>query len=298
MRRILITLGKRVSKEKTSTSDIGGLIALDWQSKKVNHIPVKGRYEVLTGRSRGASGLDFFNGLLFVACRTDLIALDPDTYKEVYRIELTPPYGIHQIKAHEDILWLACMDRNLKQAVKGRKVIDVVPTRYSGIDSNDKPPGCFNALTWSPSGDEFHMYTGPEEIYNFTRKKIVAKGNLGTGPHDLCFLNKEELLFTRSLSRELVRVNIISGEMDVVFSLIPRTEKDQEWNYFGFMRGIEYSKKDGSVFVMSGPGMLYELDVDTWEVRQKFNFLYGCNIEPNEIESVCPFDIRLDPRDW
>ena len=297
MKRILITLGRRVPLEGTNASDVGSLVVVNWETKCIRRFPINGRASIDKGRSRGASGLDFFEDSLFVASRGDLISLNPNTYEEQYRVDVGYPKGIHQIKAHDDTLWLACMERNCKQAVRNGKVIDLVPTKYSGIGDNNRPPGCFNALAWSPNGDEFHMYTGPEEIYDFTRKEVVVKGNLGTGPHDLCFLNEDELLFTRSLSRELVKVNLVSGNMEVVFSLDGAT-KENDWNFVGFMRGLEYSKKDGSVFVMSGPGMLYELNVDTWQVKQKFNFLYGCNINQEEIESVCPFDILLDPRDW
>jgi hypothetical protein len=297
MKRILITLGHRVPFEGENTSDVGNLVVIDWDTKEVRRFPINGRTPIDKGRSRGASGLDFFEGSLFVASRGDLIALHPNIYEEQYRVNIGYPRGIHQIKAHEDILWLACMERNCKQAVKNGKVIDLVPTKYSGIDENTKPPGCFNALTWSPNGDEFHMYTGPEEIYNFTQRKVVIKGNLGTGPHDLCFLNENELLFTRSLSRELVRVNLDSGDMEVIFSSLGSLQAN-DWNFAGFMRGIEYSKKDDSVFVMSGPGILYELDIKTWRVKQDFDFLYDYNLKQEEIESVCPFDILLDPRDW
>lgn len=297
MKRILITLGHRVPLEGTNTSDVGNLVVIDWDTKEVRRFPINGRTPIDKGRSRGASGLDFFEGSLFVASRGDLIALHPNVYEEQYRVDIGYPRGIHQIKVHNDILWLACMERNCKQAVKGGKVIDLVPTKYSNIESNEKPPGCFNALAWSINGYEYHMYTGPEEIYNFTRKKVVVKGNLGTGCHDLCFLNEDELLFTRSLARELVKVNLVSGKMDVVFSLNSVAQKN-DWNFTGFMRGLGYSEKDGSVFVMWGPGMLCELDVDTWEVKQKFNFLHSCSLNKEEIESICPFDILLDPRDW
>lgn len=295
MKRIYITLGRRVEIEGQNKKDSGDLVVVDWDSKNIEYISLIGRYEVENGKSRGCSGLDFFEDKLFVASRTDLIALNPDTLKEDYRVNLTPPYGVHQIKAHNDILWVACMRRNVKQAVKNGRVIDVVPTRYSGIDSNNKPSGCFNSIAWSPNEDEYHMYTGPEEIYNFSKKEIVTKGKLGTSPHDLCFLNNRELLFTRSIARELVLLDIETKKMDVVFSL-PVENNIDDWGFVGFMRGIEYDFISDSVFIMTGPGTLWQLSRKDWNVIDKLVFYEGAT--ERQKKERCPFDILLDPRDW
>jgi len=217
MKRIYMTLGERVRNEGDNPEDKGSLVILDWEKKQVlKTISVTGRQSVDKGRSRGTSGLDFFEGFLYVATRTDLVAFNPDALKEDHRISI-PIDELHQIKTNNNVLWLTTMRRNMKVAIQNKKIIDIVPTIYSGVGDNQFPPGCFNALAWSPNGDEYHMYTGPEQIYNFTKGEVVIQGNLHGGPHDLCFLNEKELLFTRSIHKELIWVDLQTKEVKKYF---------------------------------------------------------------------------------
>jgi hypothetical protein len=298
MKRIYITLGERVVSEGDSPEDKGSLVVLDWDNKQIIHrLSIRGRYSVEKGRSRGASGLDFFEGFLYVATRTDLIAFDVDTFKEHHRVNLLLQ-GVHQIKSQTDTLWLTTIKRNVKMAVRNQKLIDIVPTIYSGIENNQSPLGCFNSISFSPNGDEYHMYAGPKQIYNFTKKKVMIQDDVHSGPHDLCFLNEEELLFSRSINKEIVKANLWTGEIETIYSFPHRpSDPRDEFNFIGFTRGIEYDKNTNSIFFMTNPATIYEIDRGTWAIKDSLDFM-DYDLSKEEIRRRCPFDLVLDPRDW
>ena len=297
MKRVYITLGTRVVSEGIKPEDKGDLIILDLDSKKVlQHITLKGRDNIKRGRSRGPAGLAFFEDYLYVATRGDLIALDPVTLKEDHYIDLLFQ-GVHQIKSHGGLLHLSTMIRNLKQLVKNRKVIDIVPTIYSGIGSDILPGGYFNALDFSPSGEEYHQYGGKKEIWNISKNKLVYTDTISQAPHDICFLDEENLLYTRSIEREVIKLHIPSSKAEVVFRppCIIQSDPNHESNFSGFLRGIALSKTQA--FILSNPATLYIVDLVTWQIQDTVIFL-EYDLPKEEIRQRCPFDIILDPNDW
>jgi len=299
MKRIWITIGGRVPTPEDLPEDKGNILVIDWDSKKaIKAFSLSSGQEVKEGRSRGCSGIDYHEGLMYIASRQALFALDLDSYEVVKKIHSSSFQGVHQIKSHSGKLHLCVTRRNLKAVVEGDKVKDVIATKYSynSTDPNIKPPGCFNAIAWNKSGDEFHMYAGPEEIFNFTRGEVVLRG-LSTGPHDLCFLNDYEFLYTRSTAMELVKVDLRTESQTVVFrSGNPRRDLGR-FNIIGMLRGIAHCSSSNSVFVMSVPGRLYELDADTWEEKAVLNFLPDIPALDGAAEPS-PFDMVFDPRDW
>jgi hypothetical protein len=298
MKRIYITLGERIATYG-ELEDKGDFIILDWENKQViDQITFVGRQKIEKSRSSGPSGLDFFDGFLYVACRNDLIALNPDTYKEDHRINLVLG-GVHQIKSFGDNLFLSSTYRNVKQVVRNQKVIDVVPTLFSGIESDTKPAGCFNAITFAPNGDEYHLYSGPKIIYNFSQRKIAYRVSDAQAPHDLCFINNNEVLYTRSILRHICKINFKTQVEDVIFeSPIPfHPDPQNDFNFYGFMRGLAFDKKTNKLYAMSNPATIYEIDCSTWQIIDSMDFL-KYELSKEELRKRCPFDLILDPRDW
>lgn len=291
MKRIYITLVARVDNPTDSPEDIGEVVVVDWDTKKViKTIIAGGHYIVDTSRSRGAYGVTWQEDKLYVACRQNIIVFDPyDDYKELDVILLGNPAGHHQIKAHNGFIYVVCTGGDLVRRIKDGRIEQTYCARGGGYQegvANDTLH--FNSITWDSNDNEYHLYMRPRYIVNYTTgQRLNAK--LGNMPHDLCFLDDNRLLFTDSANGHLRLFNIETNETITVFSK-PTGNKGGGYQISGFMRGVGYDKESNSVFVGTAPGILYELDADTWAEKNVVIF------ETKNGSAV--YDILFDPRDW
>ncbi len=294
MKRIWITIGTRVEREGERPEDKGEVIILDWDTIKIhNTFSVDSGKEVEVGRSRGASGIAWHKGFVYIACRKGIVAIDPETY-EHYVIDMRGrPAAFHGMKSDGYYMKVTCHGNDLVQGIRNKKVQIMYATdEDDGFDFTCQRVNGLNAIGFNPSGEEFHLYSHRFLVYNWTKKEIVVEG-LENSPHDLCFLNDDEVLVTRSSSRELWLCNVRTGEKRVVFSRKNKSEREKEGPEFakaGWMRGVAYDAATESIFVMSAPGKIYELDRNTWEIRNSLVFF--------DKPEGGPFDLVLDPRDW
>lgn len=297
MKRIWITIGNRVEKEGDRPEDKGEVLILDWDKKKIHSsFSVDSGEEVEVGRSRGATGVAWHEGYVYITCRKGLLAIDPKTGEEDHAVKVEGfPHGFHGMKSNGRFLKLTCHGEDVVLGVRNKKVQMMYATspkhglRISNY-ANHRENG-LNAIGFNPAGEEFHMYSHKGLIYNWTEKKVVLEG-LKRAPHDICFLNNVEMLFTRSSARELWLGNVKTGEKRVVFSP-HKSQLKEDGKAFakkGWLRGIAYDPHTEAVFVMAAPGKIYELDRNTWQERA--SLIYCDRREAN------PFDLLLDPRDW
>lgn len=298
MRRLCVTVGSRVEHEGDSPEDKGEFLAIDWDTKEIvgSYTADSGKL-VDTGRSRGASGLAWHEDKIYVATRAGVSCIDPDTYEKITVVDMEgAPGGIHQIKSTgSGILWITHHGTDQLGVVWDDKFQYSIPTR----DNKDKSPEMngLNAVGFSPKGEMFLMYSHRGEIYNWTAQKRAVdikiqnkKGPPGLhAPHDITFIDDDQLLFTRSATRQLWKANVRNGGRDCVVNRLPLYDEDgPEHAKTGWLRGVAAYKN--RIFVMSAPGTIIEYEKGTWKEKDKFVF--------DERPKSNPFDIILDPRDW
>ncbi len=289
MKRIYITLASRIDSDRTDIEDAGQVVILDWDTKSVVKIvQVTSEETVSSGRTRGACGIAWHEGFIYVACRQQILALDPDTYTLDHSISMGEPTGYHHIGSHEDKLWIVCTGGDIKKSIVNREVKDTIHVGGSSISTGFKDRKHFNTIAWDSEGDCYHLYMQGNCVVNFTKNKTVVSG-LGSMPHDICFINDDEFLVSESACGNLIKCNKNTGSKQTVFSR-PVTTVGEGYRKMGFMRGIAFDKNTNTVFLTTAPGVIYELDASTFKERDKLTFL---NSGPS-----CTYDILLDPRDW
>lgn len=298
MKRIWITIGSRVEREGDKPEDKGEVLILDWDKKKIHgSFSVDSGETVDVGRSRGATGVAWHEGYVYITCRKGLLAINPDTCEEDHVVNVCGfPHGFHGMKSNGRFLKMTCHGEDVVLGIRNKKVQMMYATapRYGIRIENTNPPhreNGLNAIGFSPSGKEYHMYGHKYLIYNWTDRKVVVEGCV-RAPHDICFLNEEELLFTQSSARELWLANVETGEKRVVFSINKSHLRDAGPAFAkkGWLRGIGYDPHTEAVFVVAAPGKIYELDRNTWQERASLIFC--------DRREANPFDLLLDPRDW
>jgi len=221
MRRIWITVGQRVEREGDSPEDRGEVIILDWDTKEIcGSFSVDSGEKIEVGRSRGATGIDWHEGFVYVTTRKGIAAVNPDTYEEDHIISKmgVPPSGFHGMKSDGYYLKITCHGADVVQGIRNKKVQIVYATNEEdGFDFTNHRVNGINAIGFNPSGEEFHLYSHRQLIYNWTKKEVAVEG-LRHAPHDLCFLNDDEVLVTKSSRMELMLCNVRTGEQRVVFT--------------------------------------------------------------------------------
>jgi hypothetical protein len=296
MKRIYVTLLERVDSPGDSPADIGEVIVLDWETKKVvERIAVDSEKTVQVGRSRGATGITWYNNRIFVSCRSGIVVIDPETKETLALTGLPLPGGLHQIKSYKDSLYMSCTEGDYLVVMRSGELPrpTKLPTGYEAVLH-------FNSIAWDSKGDQYHLYMGdvgthrsarksPSRIVNYTTGKEIH-GNLGRLPHDICFIDDTKLLFTASADGELKLLDLKARRCTVVFKRGIKGDPKGSYRLQGFMRGVTFDEKTGSVFVGTAPGTLYDLDVHTWEVKASIDFNVGVG--------TAVYDILLDPRDW
>ncbi len=294
MRRVYVTLVGRVDKHRDSPEDVGELVVLDWDTRTVlNRVIVDSGKLVEKGRSRGASGITWLDGSIYVGCRAGIVRMDPDTFDyEVLDIEV--PSSLHQIKSHEGKLYLTGAGDNSLVVIEGDKMVG-----RTILGSADVPLH-FNSIGWDSNGDQYHLYMGsilnpkptrkcPSRIINFTTGTELH-GHLGVLPHDLCFIKDDRLLYTSSAAGEIISINLKTRDRFVLFSKEIKSNPGGGYRVQGLLRGLAFDDATNAVLVGSAPGIIHELDADTGEERSSVNF--------SNTAGTAVYDILLDPRDW
>lgn len=293
MKKIYITLTRRVAQEADSPEDKSEFVIIDWETKQVSAAYIADSGEkVRTGRSRGLGGITWHNDKIYIACRLGVFVLDPNTYEEIKKIAIGEPLGIHQIKSDGKVIWVAAMNADCLQIIQADKVKAVVPTtEYGTIPRGDALNyNGLNAIGFSPAGEMFLLYSHKGQIYNWTTQKVVVTG-LDQAPHDICFISEDECLFTQSSSKELFKANVRTGAKTLLLSMQNLARADDfSHAASGWLRGISYYRPTNSVFLTAAPGVLLEVDTLSWKIREQCIF--------SERVGDAPFDILLDPRDW
>jgi len=284
MKKIYITLERRVDSPEDSPEDIGEVVVIDWETKTVvKRLVADSEERVSVGRSRGAAGIDILGDILYVACRQQLVLFDLDSYEKIGTLSLAGPTGLHQVKSHDDYLYIICTGGNLFQRVKDQEWVNSTIVEGNGLLDTLH----FNSIAWNPeTGDQYHLYMKGNRIHNWTKRQDTVRPP-GSLPHDLCFISGTEVLVSAANAGELHKLNLESGSDACVFS---KPVKSSSYATKGFMRGIAFDKISNSVFVCNAPGTIFELDAETWQEKACLTF--------NDTPSGAVYDLVLDPRDW
>jgi WD40 repeat protein len=285
----------RVDKPRDSPEDVGELIVLDWNTKTVQaRVIVDSGNLVEKGRSRGATGIDWFEEKIYVGCRSGIAKMNPDTY-DYEILDIAAPAGMHQIKSRGNKLFMAGTGDNSLVTLENDEIVEKVCLR-----NPSKGTLHFNSIAWDSKGHQYHLYMGdrssirairrnPSQIINYTKGKKIHS-HLGNLPHDLCFINGDRLLYTASADGEVRFLNLKTKERGIFFKTSLQSNPAGGYRVQGLLRGLAFDEPTNAVFVGAAPGIIYELDADTGEERDHMNFA-------NSVGTAI-YDILLDPRDW
>ena len=310
MKRIYISTTNRLSKEEDSSLDRGEIYCVDWDDKKVlATLEAEGPDPVMVGRSRGCSGLAWFNGQIYAACRSGVSVLNPDSYTLLRRITIAGPVGgyylsgAHQLGVHKDHMYVTSTGNSeIFVLDTSERVIDHIVVKESDLDAlalgsiykerGGQPLSSgaahLNSLCWNDEGDLILLFMSGGVVFNWTRRETI--GILGPGhAHDLLYLGGSQFMVNHSgegktyivepdlKTPRLVRESPTQG--------VPGAPTRQ-----GFLRGSAWPRNRNTLFLTSAPGKITEVDIHTWQDVDSLEF----STTPNE----APYDILLDPRDW
>jgi len=257
-----------------------------------------------SGSSYGGRGVCWHRGELVLAIHPCFLhVLDPDTLETRSVRRVDEAKEIHYIRSHDDVLHLCSTWSNSVVRVDGGRVTselvlgdDVRPHvsehRAQRPDYQDHLH--FNAIAWHPStGDEYHLYSHPEIIYNWTQREITWKGSQDSkGAHDLCFLDDQRLVLNSSWERETQILHLDTGEIECVYEEPGKTQLpfDVDHAKVGWLRGLVVNHHNEVMLVTAAPGLLRVLELETWKLVKSMSF---------STHPFCaPFDIALHPEDW
>jgi len=292
MKRLYVTAGTRVEYEGDKPEDKGEFLAIDWEAKKIVGVyNADSGKKVEVGRSRGASGMAWHDGRIYIACRRGLVSIDPDTYEEVTRPE-TIGGGFHGMNSDGHTLWLTAMKEDALLAIREDKLQSIICTTGYGFDKPpEKQTTGINAVGFSPSGEMFLMYSHRHYLFNWTKQTAVLPAECKNAAHDVTFVDEDHCLYTQSAIRKLWKINVRTGSQTCVVDRSSLYNKGGfEYVKSGWLRGIAYDKGSNRVFVASAPGNILEYNASTWEEVDRFTF--------TKRPEASPFNIILDPREW
>jgi hypothetical protein len=304
VRRVYISCTNRVESPEDSPQDRGDAYVIDWDTKKViNRLDVYGPEDIKVGRSRGCAGIAWYNNKIYIACRSGLCVIDPDTLELVDEISDVGT-GIHEIKVRDDKLYITNTSTDSFTVLQDNEIVDRVyikekdlpervirhlnvPGRKADVEFGaDKLH--FNSLAWGVNGDMYHLYMAGGIVYNWTRKQLAC-GILGEAMHhDIASLDKDTLLINGSDIGETILIDIPTKSHRTV-----RKNNVGALNgaaRHGWLRGMAVHKQTKTLFLTTAPGQLIIVDTNTWKDLDSMKF----STQPKE----APYGILLDPRDW
>jgi len=126
-------------------------------------------------------------------------------------------------------------------------------------------------------------------IFNYTQGKVVGTA-VGSGPHDIRFLNEDTLLVNASTAGNLVALNTKSGKTDIVWGQDVKKNPHSKANDIGRVRGMAFHRASNSIFIGSSPLSVHRVALDSYKTKDSA----VVSDRPDE----CIYDIVLDPRDW
>jgi len=308
--------------------DNGRVIVLDWETKQ-EVLPQAKIYDLRKpdnpmSRSHGCRGICFHRDKLYVGGGDSLVSiLDPET-NQLEETILTPAKRIHQLKEHNDIVYVISTGTNSYYKLQGRDIVghvsvsDVRPfvesylhkdpqglgalvlkhlseqSRVGGGDWREKDQLHFNSIDWHPeTGEEHHVYYTPGLVFNYARKEIVLDGLVGA--HDLRIIDADTYIVNDSMNRTSLRVSSVGRDIIYQADSSPpegiefKGEKEgQNHALWGYTRVAVTA--GNSLFVSSAPGRLVEINTDTWEQVD----IFDTTLDPGD----SLYDIALHPEDW
>jgi hypothetical protein len=81
MRRIWITIGRRVQREVDQPEDKGQVLIVDWDKKQTSgFFEIDSGQKIKVGRSRGGRGIAWHEDYVYIATGEGISAINPETY--------------------------------------------------------------------------------------------------------------------------------------------------------------------------------------------------------------------------
>lgn len=302
MRRVYVSCTERVIGERY----VSDLVLLDVDSNRV----LASRPVVLaiaekvpgSGRSRGGRGICWHRGELTFAINSGILeTLDPETLQARSRREIPDCSEVHLIRSHADVLHLCSTWTNRVIRINGdlvtsNFVLSDELRQFVGAERAKRPDWQdhlhFNSIAWNFEGEEFHLYSHPSIIFNWTKKEIMYQGDKLRNAHDLHFLDNRRLLVNSSWERKTKLFDTYTRTFKTVYEEPNAVILDLLIDHAktGWLRGLMVDHSSGLMLISAAPGRLHILELGSWRVLQTMEF----STHPH----CTPFDIALHPEDW
>lgn len=197
------------------------------------------------GKSRGARGLAYYNGHLYVAGSVNVISVyDINTLELVDTLKFNEKHYFHQLRVHNDRLHAISTGTDSILRIKDFVVEEVTflgdkdaffsTFLYEGREYNEWGTDRvhFNSIAWDEEGAEYHVYHTLDAVVNYTSNKLIAQGGPLWSPHDVAF-HGSDILVNSTAAHSLVAIDRDSGKQRVVFVSDydgDPSNPDNDWN--------------------------------------------------------------------
>jgi len=302
VRRVYVTVTKRMQEHApASTRDRSSLVVLDWDAGAVvaqHWIEVTRGSE--RGQSRGCRGLAVHDGALYVAVHPDVLQrrnLDALDVEEEFRVPGL--VEVHQLQSRGGALWVISTGSNEVLLLRKHEVAErrtaltpraeeyVSTWRLGDAYSQDRLH--FNSIGWGPNGEELHVYSDSNAVFDATAQRVAWFGHPLHKPHNACYCSAHEVVVNSSA----VKMTVVLDLVNHVSRTIYRDDRVPPSNgvdvaLVGWTRGLALHGR--TAFIGVAPGEAVAVDVPSGEVVGRVSF----SDDPRD----APFAVLLDPRDW
>jgi len=295
MNRIWVSL-----VERGSCSDaLSRIYIVDWDSGSVvDYIDLDIDPAKAHGNSRGARGMDFLDGKLYVAGTDGSVSVYAQDSLDLVQRRVVPElHNPHYLRIRDGFLYIASTLNDtrvcLRPDLEVESVLSLKHPSLGPLEDWGRDRLHFNSFCWLPNGDEIHVYNHLSAIWNFTRKEMAYKSPLLTHPHDVVPFRYSLMV---NSSNACATYQLQGAHPTRVFS-VPKNEVSDMAGWtdgitvrWGFTRGMV--SHHNSLFVGYAPMRIVELS------HQEGRFYEKRKVSVGNDPYKSTYDLRLDPRDW
>jgi hypothetical protein len=299
MRRVYVTVTRRVQKGASQDEYRGSVVVLDWDERRV---VAQHWVEGAPGRgsSTGCRGMAIHEGRLAVAVAPNVVQCrNLDSLAVEDEFEVPGVADVHQVQSRDGLLWVVNTHLNELVVLRGREVLErrsamtpdvqryVFTWRYGDPACIDKLH--FNSIGWSPGGHEMHVYSDANMIYDATLRRPAWLGQPLAKPHDVVFASPDEVLVNSSTDHRTFLLHLSNSNYRELYHAEAQARlAGPTYAAAGWTRGLDV--RGTRAFIGVSPAAVVEVDVHAARVVSEVR------ISDNLQET--PYGVLLDPRDW
>jgi len=290
------------------STELGEIYTIDLWTGTVlaDPIPIVPGYDIFgcTGRSHGARGITFHDGMMYVAdSGKTLFKIDPDTFQIVDSITYPEFAGLHQIKSHHGLLHVVSTSNDRLFRLKDDEIVDEV---YFGDWSSliDGYSGRYNApwgtgrlhcnsVGWDEEGNEYAVFHTNSMIFQLNTGTVFfhSEGEVWN-PHDIMF-HQGNIIINNTQRKTTGTIDPDTKEFTEIFAVTDEQQPDKVscvTNSWGHTRTLV--DMGDIIAVGSIPFKIHLLKLD----RGTYRHFATHDLTNNPLQAI--YDIALDPRDW